>query len=1039
MSCEVFLKTIQGGKSVEVLLGTSAENISSFSDVSKLLAKLSEEELSQLLDSLPSLDQIEELDIEDITENTIGIYTINSVINSIDSKNNKNLANFLDIPSDSKKNSSVIIAVGKFGQRSTVKNGKIFLNLNHTYGDSAKVLALLEATMYLKGDSKEKVDEILNMLTSLEISNEKKKDIIRPYLKDSEYTSKFADQIITLFSRSSFKSLNTPEYDNLERLSIANFNRIYPRTSYKELRNFNYTPVKLEPIASLRPGDLVKLNFKDQGSIKSIYEPFYDFTFNDSNNIVIRTISSNGFINTRTISSSLIETRRLNNTKIHKSKVSNPNTVIKTTGNRFAGKYFDYINLLKVYGGKVIIEGTSGDETHDVTGITGSIIHTNTANIPIENIKEISIKVKDTLEVFTQEKLDAEISKNQNTYVKAPIGYYNITPGTKIVIEHNGELREGLLITVGEVSGFRYPQVVIQKGDKYETIILENIGLIKAIELNEEDTINVQDRSEISETLKKFYTGNIVEKLLASKKGGLLETSHSIELFNSTTNLTKGDIINIGTSDNPVFQKIIEVKKDTILVSQDYENNLSVIAYTKKYFLTIAKEKLIFSKKAINSTLAKTQITKSKFEVGTEKEIPNSDQTDLTSLKKYESVEIKGIFKRKNGDIYIKDSKDSQEDVDYKEDFIKEMNVRYNRNIGPRTPLFIYKTSQEGGDKYIHDNANTNRVDTSKLDFKTIRENAVIGTLVFIEDMEHKKTNIKPYIISNKTSEGLVLTSFHYTNNPRSNKEREFNYVISETVEVLEKDLNNGLQISSIFMPKWAIKNTANLINLSDKIKSSKFSNYRQSDSFEMVYALSNFMKDKYGVTIEYVTSDVMNKIAPGSFAIVYEGKILLNIDSANISDPVHELLHMVLMTLKSSDPQTYYSLVNLVALHPMFKEISKDYKGEIHTELLEETFVNFFSRAFRNKLMIQGVFTEESFNSSINKAVEDLLQLTVSLGNRNTFDIMERPIEEVLTEFGSKLIEGINVIDKGSVEKMLTHTGVIKQLINEGNLKEEC
>lgn len=70
-------------------------------------------------------------------------------------------------------------------------------------------------------------------------------------------------------------------------------------------------------------------------------------------------------------------------------------------------------------------------------------------------------------------------------------------------------------------------------------------------------------------------------------------------------------------------------------------------------------------------------------------------------------------------------------------------------------------------------------------------------------------------------------------------------------------------------------------------------------------------------------------------------GEIYINIDKASIEkeEPLHELLHLVLATMKANNSTTYYKLVNSVQYHPLFKLVSKNY-NEINTELLEkETF----------------------------------------------------------------------------------------------------
>jgi hypothetical protein len=52
----------------------------------------------------------------------------------------------------------------------------------------------------------------------------------------------------------------------------------------------------------------------------------------------------------------------------------------------------------------------------------------------------------------------------------------------------------------------------------------------------------------------------------------------------------------------------------------------------------------------------------------------------------------------------------------------------------------------------------------------------------------------------------------------------------------------------------------------------------------------------------------------------------------------------------------------------------------------------------------------------------------------------MEKPIKDILTEFGSGLIsEGSSLIDKSSVYMMFDISNAIRTLLHDGNLEQKC
>jgi hypothetical protein len=143
---------------------------------------------------------------------------------------------------------------------------------------------------------------------------------------------------------------------------------------------------------------------------------------------------------------------------------------------------------------------------------------------------------------------------------------------------------------------------------------------------------------------------------------------------------------------------------------------------------------------------------------------------------------------------------------------------------------------------------------------------------------------------------------------------------------------------------------------------------------------IADVIRNKYNVPVTILHN---NDLAQFKNPDVYKSAafstpegIYINIDKASIAEPLHEVLHLVLATMKASDPTTYYRLVNSVQYHPLFDEVSAAY-DEINTEKLEETFVQLLSRTFRHNIIKEGVYDEPAFNRAVKASISDLLELS--------------------------------------------------------------
>lgn len=341
----------------------------------------------------------------------------------------------------------------------------------------------------------------------------------------------------------------------------------------------------------------------------------------------------------------------------------------------------------------------------------------------------------------------------------------------------------------------------------------------------------------------------------------------------------------------------------------------------------------------------------------------------------------------------------------------------------------------------MKDSFNTNSIDVRGY-WQTIFPKVVPGSSLIFEG------NAKAYTVEKVLGNKMLVSNYHFSKIENENDKSDFSKIRAEKFFIDRTDPN--IKVSQLFLPKWAeynyqdIKKILNSANTNNEVKNSYISNYSASDSPEIVNEIINLVSKQFGVTINTIYNEDLPKFVglgvENSAAFVYEKGIYVNLDKASIEEPLHEVLHLVLGTMKVNDSDTYYRLINSVQYHPEYKNIAQNYQGNINSDILEEIFVKALSQTFRKNILKDGVYSSELFNSAIKKSVSDMLMLEKSLSWEDSFDLLGRSISDIMTEFASKLVgaeEGlINFTDAYS---MFEVSGKVKKLIKNNQLIQEC
>ena len=291
-----------------------------------------------------------------------------------------------------------------------------------------------------------------------------------------------------------------------------------------------------------------------------------------------------------------------------------------------------------------------------------------------------------------------------------------------------------------------------------------------------------------------------------------------------------------------------------------------------------------------------------------------------------------------------------------------------------------------------------------------------------------------------------------------------YSYIKNHKIQTVKRLVDKDADVVRVYMPRYATKyigkmnealgNTPKLnLNDSESLVESRELNdlntlnednhLKSYDSPELINDMVELLQDKFGVSMNIINNsdldqfDIENKDTLRAF--VLNGEYFINIDKANITEPLHELLHMVLASMKYSDYDGYKKLVNTVSSHPLYNEVKSVYK-EINSDVLEEVFIRLFSDTVRHKIKIDGSFTSEAFDNAVKVGVKEMFDLSNPLDDITSFDLMDKEVRDVLVDFSSKLVSGkTSLYNKENALTILSVSTTLRKLIKDNKLKEMC
>jgi hypothetical protein len=183
--------------------------------------------------------------------------------------------------------------------------------------------------------------------------------------------------------------------------------------------------------------------------------------------------------------------------------------------------------------------------------------------------------------------------------------------------------------------------------------------------------------------------------------------------------------------------------------------------------------------------------------------------------------------------------------------------------------------------------------------------------------------------------------------------------------------------------------------------------------------------------------------------AFVIGDKIYINTDRASIAEPLHEMGHIVLRAIESTNPNLYRNIISVAKTYPRYKDIASHYPELEGDRLDEEVFVSIFGERYRDHLKPNSVEVWQEQNKGFFAKIFDHIKgfFKNLLGidsdtyeELNEADFMSKSLDSMIVDFGAKLMEGrySSYIDEYA-SKPATQSRLKQSLINSNLLTELC
>lgn len=178
--------------------------------------------------------------------------------------------------------------------------------------------------------------------------------------------------------------------------------------------------------------------------------------------------------------------------------------------------------------------------------------------------------------------------------------------------------------------------------------------------------------------------------------------------------------------------------------------------------------------------------------------------------------------------------------------------------------------------------------------------------------------------------------------------------------------------------------------------------------------------------------------------AFIYNNNIYINTDNSSVDAPLHEMLHLFLGSIRYSDPNLYFSLVNSMQELPNRDMLGNDYKDRTNSDINEELLVSEFSKYVTGENSVLSSLSEPTLQKimyNVTRVLDSILFGKQSVNTINPSELFNSSLVDLSKYLGSSLINNqySGSLDVNSAEVHRILANVKSDLMKSNDLKEFC
>lgn len=204
-------------------------------------------------------------------------------------------------------------------------------------------------------------------------------------------------------------------------------------------------------------------------------------------------------------------------------------------------------------------------------------------------------------------------------------------------------------------------------------------------------------------------------------------------------------------------------------------------------------------------------------------------------------------------------------------------------------------------------------------------------------------------------------------------------------------------------------------------------------------------LKELYGIKINTINQDEVGNFPDVPYtaeAFIYNGEIYVNTDRASVDAPLHELTHLVFGSLRFTDPNLYFSLIQSVQTEELINRYGRLYPNRTMGDLLEEIYVTEFANYITGQESVFNSFDNATLSKIVydtQRVIDSMLMGRYSVQSMNPSDIYTKSIKELVPITESTIFnnERETTFSEAEIHRVMANEK--SELMKKGELLEQC